>query len=355
MFQWALRISAAAVVLVALGSCGGGGGGADYVVPADRVDVQSGFNGNLDYSGEGGGGDGSVGGGSDGDGGVGAGGDFGQFKKAIVTVYKEDGTKIGSAETDEVQGMVTIHPGRSYKGALLVELRGQAGATYYEEGRDAFVPFPADQVVRAYVPRPTKNIGITLFTDAAYRLLKEGTTPEHVTGTPSAAQIEAANILVGDILNQHVPAPLQVDDITRLPFIKSQALKKAISIDPNIDPNDKSGKRGRYGLVSGAFSKQAAIFSPDDPAPTLSALKQLGDDLLDGRLDGISPTPAPAAGDKRVYDAHTITGELGSAIAQQTDRFGTDKAALALPPVLSWGNVRYEIASCAAILPSKPC
>ena len=335
MFQWALRISAAAVVLVALGSCGGGGGGADYVVPADRVDVQSGFNGNLDYSGEGGGGDGSVGGGSDGDGGVGAGGDFGQFKKAIVTVYKEDGTKIGSAETDDVKGMVTIHPGRSYKGALLVELRGQPGATYYEEGKNAFVPFPADKVIRAVVPKINKNIGITPFTEAAYRLLTEGSTAERAANSklPTGAEMAKANDKVLGILNQQFPVTLSVDDITRLPFIKSDSIGPG-SISINA--------RGRYGLVNGAFSKQAAMFNASRTQPTLDALDQLANDLTDGVLDGMKGNLPAAGAAARTYDPNTFTGELSSALAEQSYRFGDDASKLALPKILNFGNTRYE-------------
>ncbi len=333
MLQRALKVCAAGLSVIAIGSCGGGGGGGD--AGGEQIGVFTGFTGNLDYNGEGGSADGGVGIGGDGDGGVGAGGDFGQFKKAIVTVYTEDGNKLGSAPTDDVKGMVTIKPGKAYKGVLILELRGQPGATYFEEGKNAFVDFPADKVIRAVVPVINKNIGITPFTEAAYRLLTEGSTAERAgnTARPTAAEIAKANDKVLSILNKQFPATLSVDDVTRLPFIKSDSVgPNSISIDP----------RGRYGLVNGAFSKQAAMYNTARAQPTLDAVAQLGSDLLDGVLDGMNGNqPAVAAG-ARTYDPNTLTGELSSALAEQSFRFGDNAAQLALPKVLNFANSRYE-------------
>jgi hypothetical protein len=332
MLQRVLKIGVAGLAAVVLGSSCGGGGDAPAVA---ELGVFSGFNGNLDYNGEGGGADGSVGSGGDGDGGIGAGGDFGQFRNAVVTVYTEDGNKLGSAVTDSVKGMVTIRPGKTYKGALILELRGQPGATYFEEGKNAFVDFPADKVIRAVVPAINKNIGITPFTEAAYRLLTEGSTAERASNParPTAAEMAAANDKVLNILNKQFPAKLGVDDVTRLPFIKSDSIgPNSISIDA----------RGRYGLVNGAFSKQAAMYNSARTQPTLDAVAQLGADLLDGVLDGMNGNqPAVAAG-ARTYDPNTLTGELSSALAEQSYRFGDDASKLALPRVLNFANSRYE-------------
>ncbi len=135
------------------------------------------------------------------------------------------------------------------------------------------------------------------------------------------------------MLNQQFPNTLHVDDITRLPFIKSPSIAPgSIGIDP----------RGRYGLVSGAFSKQAAMFNAAEPTPTLAALKQFGEDMLDGKLDGANGAQPAVPADKRVYDPHTLTGELSSALAEQSFRFGDDQSKLALPKLLNFGNTRYE-------------
>ncbi|MBE7427568.1 MAG: hypothetical protein IT503_10170 [Burkholderiaceae bacterium] len=333
---------------MALLSCGGGGGGGGG--PERTEGVYSGFEPkvaglsldqalNWEYQdpGGGGGGDGGVGAGADGDGGVGAGGDFGQFRNARVRVFYPDGTPVGAGEalTDANTGMVTIVPRKGYRGPLYLELLGGSGATYYEEGKDAFVDFPAGVVIHAIVPSIDRNIGITPFSDAAYRLLTEGSTAERAANPaqPTAAEIAAANARVRDILNKWHPQPLHVDDVTRLPFIKSPSIG-AGSID--IDA------RGRYGLVNGAFSKQAAMFNPGLARPTLDATALLGTDLLDGVLDGMNGGVSAGSAGSRTYAAHTLDGELSSALAEQSYRFGTTTSQLALPKVLNFANSRYE-------------
>ena len=338
MVHSAFKLSSSVLALALLGSCGGGGGGSD-APPAVITGVKAGFDYNWDAtSGSPGGGDSGVGAGADGDGGVGGGGDVGQFRNALVIVRLKDGSKLGEAKTDPNNGMVTIYPGKTYQGPLYLELRGSADATYYEEGKDAYVPFPEGAVVRAIVPKIDKNIGITIITDAAYRLLTEGATPVSGIAAASAAQITAANNTVRDIVNQQFPKALEVTDITRLPFIKSGTLGKTLP----VNSTSAEGKRGVYGLVSGSFSKQAAMFNANDPAPTLSALKQLGEDLRDGKLDGMNGSAVAVAADKRTYDPQTVAGELSAALAQQSFRFGDTSAEQALPPVTNFGNVRYE-------------
>ena len=340
------------MALLALSSCGGGGGGggSDPAAPtpptaascANRpnefVGVCTGFpdNGNLDWnaggSGDGGAGDG---GGASGDGGVGAGGDFGQFRNVNISVFNDSGALLGTAPTDSVKGMVTIRPGANYRGSLRVELRGGPGAQYFEEGTNRFVDFPADRVIRVIVPRVDKNIGITAFTEAAYQLLTQGSTPESVgTGVnPTPAQIAAANARVAALLNEHVPKALEVPDITRLPFIKSNAVLPG-SITPTA--------RGVYGVVNGAFSKQAALFNTGSGTPTLDAVAQLAEDLRDGVLDGRNGNAPSAPANKRTYDPQTLTSELTSALAHQAERFGNLALQDTLPPVLNYGGTRYE-------------
>lgn len=325
-----------AIVLLALGSCGGGGGGGEPVPPGEQVGVFTGFpdNGNLNWESTGGDGTGGVGdGGASGDGGVGAGGDFGQFRGANVCVFLDNGTQLGCALTDDLKGMVTIKPGRDYRGGLRIELSGTPTATYYEEGRDTYVPFPADRKIRVWVPSIQRNIGVTAFTEAAYRLLTEGSAPESAGANPTKEQVRAANERVRQALNEHFPTALQIDDIARLPFIKSQGLPAG---SMRTDP------RGRYGLVSGAFSKQASFHNSDTATPTLDAMRQLAEDLLDGRIDGRNGDQLAGQAGQRTYDPNTLTGELSSALAEQAARFGAQEALDVLPRVVNFGNVRYE-------------
>ncbi|MCW5634899.1 MAG: hypothetical protein KIT17_16310 [Rubrivivax sp.] len=328
----------ALAALLALGSCGGGGGGGGEADDgaAEQLGVFTGFpdTGNLNWESTGGDGSGGVGdGGASGDGGVGAGGDFGQFRGARICVFLDNGTELGCALTDDVKGMVTIKPGRSYRGGLRIELSGTPTATYYEEGRNVFVPFPADRKIRVWVPFIQRNIGITPFTEAAYRMLTEGSAPESAGPNPTKDQVRAANERVRAALNEHFPSALHVDDIARLPFIKSPSLPAgSMGTDP----------RGRYGLVNGAFSKQASFHNSDTATPTLDAVRQLAEDLLDGRIDGRNGDSPAGPASARTYDPNTFTSELSSALAEQAARFGAQEALDALPRVLNFGNVRYE-------------
>ncbi len=343
------RLSAL-MALTLLGACGGGGGGDPTTEPppppaaascnndvGSFVGICTGFpsTGNLDWS-TGGDGSGGVGdGGATGDGGVGAGGDFGQFRNVTVTAWRFDNgawVLLGSAPTDAEKGMVTIRPGRTYTGPLRVELTGGANAEYFEEGKNRFVPFPAGRVIRVIVPRVEQNIGLTPFTEAAYQLLTAGTADESVASTPTPAQIRAANARVAALLNEHFPRALAVRDITRLPFIKSA----------NV-PQGALGftERGIYGVVNGAFSKQAALFNTASETPTLDAVAHLAEDLRDGKLDGFNGNRPAANANTRTYDPQTLTSELTAALAHQAERFGNQQIRDSLPQLVNFGGTRY--------------
>jgi Bacterial Ig-like domain/Regulator of chromosome condensation (RCC1) repeat len=340
---------ALAAAAVAAG-CGGGGGGVEPPPPppapasctndpGNFVGVCTGFTGDLDYSGPGdGGGDGGGAGdgGASGDGGTGAGGDFGQFRNVTITAYRNDGAgwvRVGSAPTDDVKGMVTIRPGRRYTGPLMVELTGGANAQYFEEGKNTFVPFPAGRVIRTIVPRVNHNIGLTPFTEAAYQLLTSGSADESVSGVPTPAQIAAANARVATLLNEHFPKALEVKAITKLPFIKSASVQQGA-----LGLTD----RGIYGVVNGAFSKQAALYNTASTTPTLDAVQQLAEDLRDGKLDGYNANRPAANAANRSYDPQTLTSELTAALAHQAERFGNQAIRDALPKLVNYGGTRYE-------------
>ncbi len=327
------------VALAILSGCGGGGGGP---TPCPTIGVCTGFNGDqnwdisaLDAGIGGGGGDGpGPGDGGDGGGGAAAGGDFGQFRGALVFANFPNGSPVGngSALTDN-SGLVTIRPGKTYGGPLLLELHGQPNAVYFDEGKNTFVPFPPGQVMRAYIPTVTSNMVITPFTEAAYRLLTEGDTPERATGVPTRAKVESANNKIREIINQQFPVTVQIVDLTRLPILKSDATPpESIGTDA----------RGAHSLITGAFSKQAAAFNPNESAPTLTATKHLSEDLLDGHLDGMRSGQPIATADRRTYEAHTIAGELSSALAHQSTTYGTTTAKDAMPAVTNFGSTRYE-------------
>ena len=328
-----------------LTACGGGGGGGGIDGCAAPC-VESGFAGDLDWE-HPNDGTGSVGGGADGAGGIGAGGADGQFRKALVIEKFADGNELGRALTDDQRGMVTIRPGPGYSGPLLVEIHGQPGASYFEEGKNAYVPFETGRVQRAVIPSIRRNIGLTPFSEAGYQLAltcHSGIGPPSVCGSsaatgtgvadvPSVAAIEAANAHVAAILNRQLPHRLQVDDVTRLPFIVNDSTAaNEIPMTP----------RGRYGAANIAFSKQAAMYNTASASPTLLAIDQLSKDLLDGRLDGLSGSVAATVAAQRTYDPQTLTSEISAALAQQTTRYGHLDVIAALPALTAFGNTRYD-------------
>jgi hypothetical protein len=351
MVRITMRALVAMFMLVAIAACGGGGGGSSPTPPGVEVKgvfsgVLPSFNFDFEVGGAAGGGFGGVGGGADGDGGIGAGGALGQFLGADVFVFFPDGRLLGNAPTDSVAGMVTIKPGRDYTGGLLVEIRGNDRAQYFEEGKGTLVPFPTGQVIRAIIPRIDRNIGVTPFSDAGFTLAAAclieavpGVCDEKVGVAPGTTQppeevVKRANALVASVVNQQVPAALQIDDVTRLPYIVGTGTKAG--------EVPASSPRGRYGLVNIAFSKQAAMYNTSETSPTLLAIRQLSADLSDGTLDGLKGSAPAVEAAKRTYDPNTLGTELSSALAQQTTRYGATDAVATLPSLVGFGSARYD-------------
>ena len=165
------------VGVTTLSGCGSGGddgSGPTVAVSAQSraatpevIGVFSGYGGVFSFDTAGG--DGAVGGGGDGEGGVGAGGSLGRFARAQVTVLLDDGKVLGPAFTDD-RGLVTIKPGKDYKGGLKVELVGVPGTSYFDESTVGDLVFPAGERLRVHVDKNRGNIGITPLTEAAVPL-----------------------------------------------------------------------------------------------------------------------------------------------------------------------------------------
>lgn len=342
------RTAALWALLAIAAGCGGGGGGAVVDPDTQRKEgVFTGFAGDLAWERDRSGLDNEgIGGGADGDGGFGVGGALGQFRGALVKVFLADGTQLGEALTDDVAGMVTVRPPEGYQGALRLEIHGNDQASYFEEGRNAYVPYPPGRVLHAVVSSIDRNIGITPFTEAGYQLALQcqgGQAPADVCGSgagaggsggvPGPAAIASGNGFVRQVLNRQFPSSLHVDEVTRLPFIVNDNTPAgAIATD----------QRGRYGLVNVAFSKQAAMYNDGPQAPTLAATDAFAEDLLDGRFDGRRDGRPVAPASQATYDPHSWGSELSSALAQQTGRYGNSAAEASLPGLVSFGNVRYD-------------
>ena len=339
--------------LAVVAACGGGGGGSDIAAvspsPApgstpvplapphdpesgpEAIGVFAGFTGDPTWSSivTGVQGDGGVGGGADGGGGVGAGGSLGQFRNALVYATLDDGTRLGPATTDPANGMVTIRPGRSYAGSLLVELIGQGGTEYFDEARSRWVSFPAGQKLRAHVEDIRSNIGLTPLSEAAVALA-DGDL--QLARLPPGERARQANERIRLAINSQLPASYAVDHVTTLPVLINQASGKGAL------PNTPAG---RYGSVIAALTFVGSDFNPPLPAPGLRIATQLARDLVDGQLDGAGPAGAALApAEQLAYESTQLPGALVAAIDKVNTSYGGDAGNQPLPQVVEFA--RYQ-------------
>jgi hypothetical protein len=219
------------------------------------------------------------GGGGSGSGGDGTGGDgsLGQFLSTTVIVEKADGTELGRAKTSESSGAFTMIT-CGYTGPIKVTMTGTTGSKYFDEALNQTVSFEGESM-RVVIPSVTKNIGVTPFTEAAYRYLVTKLNPSGLTGTAAwadAQRISLANDQILKVVNQLLPKEFFLTDITRMPAV--------------IGPSTTAGSipdsaNGIYGLVVAALAIQTKGYNPTLTRPGLDSLKQLADDLADGSLD----------------------------------------------------------------------
>ncbi|MEZ5660279.1 MAG: hypothetical protein R3E83_17625 [Burkholderiaceae bacterium] len=315
-----------ATASLTLTACGGGGGTA-VGTDTDKKEVVSGFSGDLAFfdpsiNNEG------IGGGADGDGGVGIGGSLGQFRGAEVVVTLPDGSELGRAIVDDVNGMVTVRPGRTYSGPLLIEVRGAAGATYFDEGRRQRVPFPAGEVLRARVPVVRGNIGVTTVTEAAARL--QDASP---ASGDLASQIKRALDTSASEFSQYAPAGYDIDDPTRLPVLLNDTSGRGSA------PNTSAG---RYALLLAALADNAAAFNPTLASPALAFARQIGADLTDGRINGVQASgAAPAPEAEMSYSQVRLADQLVTALAASQDRYADPASIAPVPSVVK--HARFSV------------
>lgn len=303
-----------------------------------KAGVTSGFTGDLNalYTDRQGGGGGNGEGSGSGNG-AGAGAGEGKILNAQVTVTRlSDGVVLGSAVTDNVNGLITIKPCAA-DGPLLLTISGGANAMYYDEARGQLTPFGAGQVLHALVDYFDENIGISAITEAAFRYALSvfseggaGADASAVADTRSTgsltgltlAQVQTANKVVLDAFNA------LLDDRTKLVSAKS--------LPTPVDQHSSSDALplNRYGIaatVIGGFVKAAGTRQPSSTAPALGITEQLARDLTDGKLDGLAKGGAEAATGANVYYTPTeLPAALKSGMISMAQQFGKNTTATLL-------------------------
>ena len=211
---------------------------------------------------------GSSNGGAGASGSIGASPSLGAFRNATVFFFRADGsTEIGNAEVDE-NGQAQISTG-SYSGPVVIEVRGDDDAEYFDEATGMFEDFPAGNSIFSMAPSTGGTVAVTPLTDAAYRAaVRNSLLPL------SAQEVNDLNQIVADALAGGI-------DILTQPA----AVNVAMSMDlPATDA-------GRYALVLATLaylgtdgSNDAASTTP----PALAVLLALLDDLADGVIDNMN-------------------------------------------------------------------
>lgn len=309
--------------------------------------VREGFGGDLEalYPGGFGGsaGDGTSGASDDGGGDDGAGGGLGKTVGALVVVTRiADGTELGRAKTDAARGMVTVHLCPD-TGPLLLTMQGADGATYFDESRNAYVPFGTDQVLHALVDQGDENLGVTPLTEAAYRYalnqyvadptaVRAGTTPLLRTGSVTGLakeKIQAANQRVLDEINRVLPDGYRLDSLKSMPTpVDAGAGSGAL----------RASRYGRMQAVTGGLVEAAGLHRTDLVRPALAALDQIANDLTDGRIDGFAlDGRAVSAGSDATYDSVRLPVAVTVGANSQSQRFGADTLLAAAPRIAEVG------------------
>jgi hypothetical protein len=305
------------------GDPGGGGGSVDWgsveTLEPNPYDFTAGDTGGD----SGAAGDGGTSGGGDGDG-VGAGGGLGKTLSVRIAVTRtSDGASLGSALTGPTSGLVRIKaaPGTA---PVLLTMTGTDTATYFDEGRNALVPYGPDQPpLHSLVTEFDQHLGVTALTEAAYRYainhfiadpeaVRAGTVPLRRDATPAELalltpeQIQQAHEAIRAEINRALPEQHQLISIATLPT--------------PVDGNSGRGTvtNNRYGiiqLVTGGLALVAGQADPSLDKPALTIAGQLADDLTDGVVDGLRLDGTSVFANTRpAYNALTFASDLVDAV-----------------------------------------
>ena len=216
---------------------------------------------------------------------------LGVVLNAPVRVLAADGQTVLTSGDTGSRGTVTLTLDPT-TGPVVLEVRGDADASYFDEAAGTEVPFPDGERLRALVPVAEGEIAITLLTDLAYR------EAERQDAFPlSTEQVNQ--------LNEAVRASL------------APGLQSIVSVPTRFDGNTTRGdldddEPGRYAAVLAALAELAAGRN----APALAVAQALREDATDGAIDGRS---GGTALDTPYTD---FLNEMNAALAQVAEDFG---------------------------------
>ncbi len=204
---------------------------------------------------------------------------LGRFEAGTVVVIRGADLAEWSRGTIAADGRINVNVG-SHTGIMVVEVLGDGVHRYFNEGTNAWVVFPAGQVMRAVASGVTAAIGVTPLTDTAARRLNTATPPAFALAGVTALQVETMNAQVAG------------------QFGLFNILQPPVLLDGTNQATAADGEAGLYALQLAALSTRA---NANGGRKSHEMAEELAKDLEDGALDGMNganPTllPIDAAG-----------------------------------------------------------
>ncbi|RDL45996.1 hypothetical protein DN730_02850 [Marinomonas piezotolerans] len=219
---------------------------------------------------------------------------LGKVSNAEVILFQSDGsTQLARGELAD-DGTIKISYSGSYSGPIIVAVKGDSDAVYFDEASNTTVSFGAGKLLRAIVPSGTKTTGVTPLTEVAYQLSLNNS----IALTDQSV----------DQLNERVRKALAPEILS---IIEPPTL-----FDDKITAGDlKNTDAGRYALRLAALAQLGA----SNASPALSIAEQLAQDMADGVIDGKSSDNAISG---LLYDSNTLASTLDSHLTTFATKYG---------------------------------
>jgi len=229
---------------------------------------------------------------------------LGLINGADVKLTKVDGTQLGLTVKTDATGKATV-TFSGHSGPVIVEVAGNATATYFDESLGSTAAFTAGEKLRTVLDSVKSQVGVTPLTEIAYQ------RAEAVAGTAASlttTAIQTANETIRQALAS------EIADITAPPTMVS-----ASTTSGSLDASDAS----KYAAKLAALAKMAqATGGVTVTNPALAIAKQLAADLKDGLLDGKMNGSTPVTG-TATYTVASLATDLKAQIASYAAACGT--------------------------------
>lgn len=220
---------------------------------------------------------------------------LGAITGATAIFYQADGeTEIGRTETGD-DGSAEIDSG-NYNGPVVVEIRGDDDATYFDEATGNRVAFGPGESLFALAPAAGGNVAVTPLTQLGYLAATRNSLFPLNADEIDQINAAVANALAGGIDILTPPTPLAEAGMGQL-------------------TNDDAG---RYALVLAALAYLGNDGNGDSDAlqPALEVARALFADAADGQIDGLAAGSAVAG---YIDFVNELAAALGAAATAYAD------------------------------------